>query len=193
MSIEEVAHRLALIWSPSMPLSSVRPISATTLSHYIRLHQCERYLRFRLHQPSARSLFDAYKALGVRAEQPLTPLLREAGRRFEERVMALLPPPVSDLRGSDAAATRRILAALGPNQPHYLVQAPLAAQIGDWRCVGCADIIRATRRPDGALDLSIADIKASQHDRVEYRLQVTFYARLIGAMLVDLGIPLGIV
>jgi len=176
-----------------MPLPPIRPISATTLSHYIRLDQCDRYLRFRLDRPTANALFAQYKALGVRAEQPLTPLLREAGQRFEERVLALLPPPVIDLRGSDAMVTAQVLAALVPDQRYYLVQATLAAEVGGWPCVGCADIVQATRRPDGILDLWIADIKASQHDRVEYRLQVTFYARLLRAMLRDCGITPGTV
>src|SRR5919107_5351252 len=63
-------------------------ISPTDVSQFIRLDQCERYLRLRLHERSAglRFMYD----FGV-APQSIPPLLTQSGEQFEqgvERTMA---------------------------------------------------------------------------------------------------------
>ena len=58
-------------------------MSPTEVSQFIRLDQCERYLRLRLHERSAgmRFMYD----YGV-VPQAIPPLLTQSGSRFEEEV-----------------------------------------------------------------------------------------------------------
>lgn len=163
----------------------VEPISATTLSHYIRLERCERYLRFRLDKTAMRMLKARFRDLDV-IEQPLTPLLREAGQHFESSVTEQFVGAY-DLAGQPAAATVKTITALADGESCYLVQSELQGIVGGYVCLGRADIARVSRRHDGVA-LLIADIKASQRDRVEHRLQVAFYLRLLTTMLAERGI-----
>src|SRR5918997_2619475 len=58
-------------------------ISPTDVSQFIRLDQCERYLRLRLHERSAGMRF--MHEYGV-VPQSIPPLLTQSGTRFEEEV-----------------------------------------------------------------------------------------------------------
>src|SRR5215208_8386138 len=58
-------------------------ISPTDVSQFIRLDQCERYLRLRLHERSAGMRF--MRDYGV-APQSIPPLLTRSGEHFEEKV-----------------------------------------------------------------------------------------------------------
>src|SRR5687767_5323128 len=58
-------------------------ISPTDVSQFIRLDQCERYLRLRLHERSASIRF--MHDYGV-VPQSIPPLLTRSGEHFEERV-----------------------------------------------------------------------------------------------------------
>ncbi len=158
------------------------PISATTLSHYVRLERCERYLRLTLRRDELQDLLRRFQSLDVE-QQALSPLLRAAGQRFEGQVVEGLGGQVHALDNQDAAATTAALVALPSGETCYLTQAPVAGEIGGWPCVGRADIIRATRTRGGGLDLLVTDLKASAQDHVEYFLQVAFYCRLLRSML----------
>src|SRR5215218_2113442 len=58
-------------------------ISPTDVSQFIRLDQCERYLRLRLHERSAgRRFMDDYDVV----PQSIPPLLTQSGNLFEEKV-----------------------------------------------------------------------------------------------------------
>src|ERR687894_312723 len=58
-------------------------ISPTDVSQFIRLDQCERYLRLRLHERSSSIRF--MHDYGV-VPQSIPPLLTQSGTRFEEKV-----------------------------------------------------------------------------------------------------------
>src|SRR5215213_1413965 len=58
-------------------------ISPTDVSQFIRLEQCERYLRLRLHERSSSIRF--MHDYGV-VPQSIPPLLTRSGEHFEERV-----------------------------------------------------------------------------------------------------------
>src|SRR5687768_5993341 len=58
-------------------------ISPTDVSQFIRLDQCERYLRLRLHERSAGTRF--MRDYGV-VPQSIPPLLTRSGEHFEEKV-----------------------------------------------------------------------------------------------------------
>src|SRR3954453_3214370 len=60
-------------------------ISPTDVSQFIRLEQCRRYLRLRLHERAyGRDFFEQY---GVHP-QTIPPLLTRSGQSFEDRVEA---------------------------------------------------------------------------------------------------------
>src|SRR4051794_35563004 len=57
-------------------------LTPTDISQFVRLEQCERFLRFRLAERAGQEFMDAY---GV-APQRITPLLSLSGRTFEEGI-----------------------------------------------------------------------------------------------------------
>ena len=171
-------------------MTAVDTITATTISHYVRLERCERYLRLSLRSDEMRALTARFRDLGVQ-RPPLAPTLRASGQYFEERVVASLPKGTLDLKDAAADATTTIVATLAPGEECILVQVPVAGTIGGWPCQGKADIVRAHCRVDGAIDLYVADIKASREERIEHRLQVAFYLRLLRMMLERAGCVIG--
>src|SRR5262249_29235700 len=64
------------------PTSQTLRISPTDVSQFVRLEQCERYLRFRLAERSGRTFRGEYDV----TPQRITPLLSLSGREFEEGV-----------------------------------------------------------------------------------------------------------
>src|SRR3954471_8304863 len=67
---------------PVLPSNRPLRLTPTDVSQFVRLEQCERFLRFRLAERSGQEFMDRY---GV-APQRITPLLSLSGRRFEERI-----------------------------------------------------------------------------------------------------------
>src|SRR5947209_4613438 len=97
-------HRLRPISPRSSSMPAVDPISATTLSHYVRLERCQRYLRLSLHSDEMRALTTRHRDLGIE-RPPLAPTLRASGRYWEEAVVASLPTGMHNLQDADAGAT----------------------------------------------------------------------------------------
>ena len=172
-----------------------RLIAPTDLAQFIRLDQCRRYLRLRLHERVAGSRF--LRDYDV-VPQSLPPLLTRSGRAFEQRVEAAIeattrtvrfaaPDGASD-REPDNAAVLDIIRDLSPGEAVVLFQPRLAATIGDWHLRGDVDILRLARDDDGALTALIADIKSSTAARLEHRLQVACYGEMLGAILDEAGI-----
>jgi len=64
------------------PVSQPLRLSPTDVSQFVRLEQCERYLRFRLAERSGRTILLEFDV----APQRITPLLSLSGRAFEESV-----------------------------------------------------------------------------------------------------------
>ena len=64
------------------PTSQPLRISPTDVSQFVRLEQCERYLRFRLTERSGVTFMGEYDV----SPQRVTPLLSLSGRLFEETV-----------------------------------------------------------------------------------------------------------
>ncbi len=162
-------------------------LAPTVLSQFIRLDACQRYLHFKLHPHTTEALQQRYAA----ASRPLSPLLKRAGRRFEEEVIATLDTQhrVLDLAADEAAATLAALAEVG-REPVILTQAVLEGQIGPWRAAGRADLIEVVADKQGRLHALIADVKASREERLEHRVQVAAYALLLEDMCRRAGIPL---
>src|SRR5688500_10305950 len=69
-----------IVIDPANPLR----ISPTDISQFVRLEQCERYLRFRLAERSGQNFMKAYDVI----PQRITPLLTLSGAKFEAEVEA---------------------------------------------------------------------------------------------------------
>ncbi|MBA3643305.1 MAG: PD-(D/E)XK nuclease family protein, partial [Chloroflexia bacterium] len=168
----------------------VVPISPTDVSQFIRLEQCQRFLRLHLHEGTNTSQF--LRDYGVR-RQEIQPLLTRSGVDFEVAVVAAVRErdPLLDLanndrrppRGNDNAYVLSLIRDVAPGQVLVLYQPRLEAELGSWRIRGDIDLLRVTRDPAGALHLLIADIKSSAEAKVEHRLQVAFYHEILAALL----------
>ncbi|MGI8916462.1 MAG: AAA domain-containing protein [Chloroflexota bacterium] len=168
----------------------VRPIAPTDVAQFIRLEQCERYLRLRLHEHAANRQF--LRDFGV-APQALPPLLTRAGATFEAQVEQSITGTVASINlaadAGDAAArvddnTRLIALAQQLPAGHVLVlfQPRLQVALAGWLLRGDVDILRLERDADGQLRALITDIKSSRSAKVEHRLQVTFYYEMLAAL-----------
>jgi len=156
-----------------------RRLSVTSLSQFVRLENCERYLRFRLCPKEARALL---KRWGL-TEQPLTPLLKESGSEFETGItgqLATYCERLVDMEGQDTAVTEELLRQV--RQPTILLQPSVTGRMRGYVCDSRADVIRLERDRHGGLKILIADIKASRHERMEHRLQVAMYAHIVRDM-----------
>jgi len=173
-----------------------RAISPTDVAQFIRLEQCERYLRLRLHERVAGRgfLFD----YGV-VPQSLPPLLTRSGAAFEarvERAVAARYPTRNFAAKPGALPTRpqnntevvAVARGLAPGQARVLIQARLHVTIGDWLLRGDVDLLRMERDASGALRLLIADMKSTTTAKVEHRLQVAFYAEMLAALFAAEGV-----
>ena len=85
-----------------------------------------------------------------------------------------------DLVDEKAPETIRLLQTV--RTPTILLQPSLEAPVGNFWCGGRADAIRLNRDRQGRLEVLIADIKASRQEKVEHRVQVAVYARMIEAI-----------
>ena len=182
------------------PAAGVRAISPTDIAQYIRMEQCERYLRLRLHERAhgPRFLTD----YGV-AAQPIPPLLTRSGARFEDLVEgdSAARYPSVDLAASalsskiqrppDNARVADAARALAPGATLVLFQARLQIAVAGWLMRGDVDVLRLSRDDDGALHILIADIKSSTTAKVEHRLQVAFYHEMLAALLDGAGVAYG--
>src|SRR5918912_4028996 len=144
-------------------------VSPTDVSQFIRLEQCGRYLRLRLHERSAgRDFLEDY---GV-WPQSIPPLLNRSGGEFEsctEAAVAGRFPTINLAREAGDSATRppnnarvvELAQALPPGEKLFLFQPRLAVELGRWSVRGDVDILRMERDGHGQLHLLIADMKSS--------------------------------
>ncbi|MFW6075525.1 MAG: hypothetical protein ACOC9Y_08010, partial [Chloroflexota bacterium] len=185
--------------------SDGRPLQIvpTDVAQFIRLDQCDRYLRLRLYhrqQRSATFLGD----FGV-VPQPLPPLLRHSGLTYEAEVVDQIEKTHSLIRldtdrGDGEDDNERILEVideLPPGETIVISQARIHAVITGWEVRGDIDILRLERNSDGNLSLLVADIKSSRTGKLEHRLQVAMYIEMLesilqqvsaGPLSIDLGI-----
>lgn len=155
-------------------------LPVTSLSQYIKIANCDRFLRFRLNEAEAKAMQDKWDI----TIQPLTPLLREEGFAFERRVEdALIARGEPIIRFDRKDPTDKVIAALKTAAtPTILLQPPIEGTMGATSYRGLADVIHVTPAGPATVDIYIADIKASRHERMEHRLQVAAYAYLLRQM-----------
>ncbi len=185
-----------LIDDSSLPASGqILQISPTDISQFIRLEQCQRYLRLRLHEGAAGRNFMRRAGL---TPQAIPPLLTRAGAAFEDTVEAAIAAQFPTYhfasaagkaqRGSDNAQVVARTQDLLPGATTVLFQARLVVPLDGWMIRGDADILRLERDADGALRVLIADMKSSATAKVEHRLQVAFYHAMLAGLFTQEGV-----
>ncbi len=169
----------------SINFHTERPLTAQRLAQYVARGRCERHMRFTLFPSEAKARLTRY---GLEFE-PLSPLLSGEGQRFERASVEELAASVEvrDLTGTDAAAFADAVAHQTDGRVCYY-QPTLRGRVGGWECEGRADLIEVVR-DGGRAEATVIDFKASARETVGFRLQVAFYARLLGGTLaaVNLG------
>src|SRR3954454_21040789 len=143
-------------------------ISPTDISQFVRLDQCERYLRFRLAERDGQKFMRAYDVI----PQRITPLLTLAGLDFEKRIEQQIRLAFKFVHFAEKTAgevnrpdnnqevveeARR----LAPGEDLILFQPRLQVEVGGWLIRGDVDLLRLERYRDGKLHAFIADMKST--------------------------------
>ncbi len=173
-----------------------RPISPTDVSQFIRLDQCQRFLRLRLLQHADRSGFRDLMEQYDANVQRIPALLTRSGADFElavevevrERFSRVMTFEEKYPDSSDNEAIVELLDELPPGEAQIVFQPRLQAMLDGWRLRGDVDIIRFERSASGVLSILIADMKSSSAAKVEHRLQVAFYHRMLASILAEAGV-----
>lgn len=174
-------------------------VSPTDIAQFVRLDQCRRYLRLRLHELRSGSEF--LHVSGV-APQDAPPLLAGSGVDFEDAAVKELETFAAVERFSSAqrqASGRRdnnldvvdAAKAILPGAVLCLLQPRLQGDLDGWLITGDVDVLRLSRSDDGELTAFIADLKSSASSKVEHRLQVAFYRELLQKIFAEHGIDCG--
>ncbi len=178
---------------PAENIFTERTLGAHRLAQYVSRNRCERYLRLALFPSEAKRIAARYRA----GFENLSPLLSESGQQFERDQLTELSAraDVRNLQNTSAAAFVTALKSQGAGQRTFYYQARLEGRVGGWSCEGYPDLIEIVRHDrdrgdDGAgtVDVTVIDIKASRRETVGFRLQVAFYARLLGDALREAGL-----
>ncbi len=180
---------------PVLPPSGPLRLTPTDVSQFVRLEQCERYLRFRLAERAGQKFMEQYDVI----PQRITPLLSLSGSTFETGVEADLGKRFRTVqfaakyaldhnRPANNAEVVAEAKKLAPGQSVLLFQARLDAELHGWRLRGDVDLLRLERAADGPLHVLIGDMKSTTEVKVEHRLQVAFYRLMLEELLANGGI-----
>jgi AAA domain/PD-(D/E)XK nuclease superfamily len=181
---------------PVFPEVRTLRLSPTDLSQFIRLEQCQRYLRLRLHE---RAGGDDFMAAGGVRPQAMPPLLTRSGSEFEERVEREVGERFSvrhlaeeaggsQERPNDNARVLAEMRALPAGEVRVLFQVRLQAELEGWFVTGDVDLLRLERGGDDRLRVLVADMKSTSTTKVEHRLQVAFYQALLTRLCEEEGV-----
>src|SRR5947209_8026811 len=154
-------------------------LTPTDISQFVRLEQCERFLRFRLAERGGQKFMDDYDV----TPQRITPLLSLSGGEFEKDVEKTLG---GRFRSIDYAArasqdhnrpdnNREVVdeaRRLKPDRTMFLFQPRLIVELAGWLLRGDLDLVKLERQADGGLVVLIGDMKSTAEVTVEHRLQV---------------------
>src|SRR5215204_1645540 len=173
-------------------------IAPTDLATYVRLDQCERYLRLQLFTRNAGEGF--LKEYDV-APQSLPSLLTGSGATFEVEIVEQLRgqmtvrdcSPSSKKNGSrtpDNSVICEALRGLNAGECIALIQPRLVTTVGDWAMRGDIDLLLLDRDADGIARVLVIDMKSSVTSRVEHRLQVACYLVMLRELFIQRGIAI---
>jgi hypothetical protein len=166
-------------------LATARPprLVATDVATWLRLEQCERYLRFQLEYRNEAAGAGAgfLDELDV-APQPLPALLTGSGSEFEALVLAAVGeryPLVSFAAERKGAPDNRRLIEriheLPTDETIAVTQPRLRVELGGWDLRGDLDLLVIRRNSDNQLKCTVLDMKSSADSRVEHKIQVAIY------------------
>ena len=171
-------------------------VSPTDISQFVRLGQCQRYLRLRLHEnKDGPGFIDAIEAQAV----PIPAVLTKSGREFEERVEQEIIAAIPSFRfeggggrrprdENDNLAVIEAAVRLGAGSRLALLQPKLGVEIDGWRLSGLADLVLLHRDAAGVLEAMVIDFKSSKVARLEHRLQAAIYRTMLGKLFAGVGI-----
>ena len=171
---------------------TVQRITPTDISTFVRLEQCERFLRLKLAERVGHKFMESY---GV-SIQRVTPIMSLSGNRFEDEIEKELK---SKFRTIDYAELAKhyhgrpddnddlLIQAqnLGKGESLILFQSRLHVPINRWELRGDVDLLLLRRDNAGKLDILVTDLKSTFQAKVEHRLQVAFYQIMIEALFQD--------
>ena len=188
-------HPIAFL-EPTALAARPLKISPTDISQFIRLDQCERYLRLRLHERAQGQKF-LYE-YGV-APQSIPPILTQSGAEFEEVIERAIQATANatscntaaapGARKSDNALVVERARLLAAGEVAFLFQPRLEVDLDGWFVRGDVDILRFERDAAGDLRVIIADMKSSTSAKLEHRLQVGFYHEMLDRIFNLAGLP----
>lgn len=167
-------------------------LTPTDVTQFVRLEQCERYLRFRLAERAGHDFMEEYDV----TPQRITPLLSLSGQTFEDGIETDLARRFRTVnfatkhgkahnRPDNNAEVVQEARKLPPGQTTLLFQTRLEADLGGWLLRGDVDLLRLAKTPFGTLHVFIGDMKSTVEVKVEHRLQVAFYRLMLERVLTD--------
>jgi predicted RecB family nuclease len=176
------------VLSPGRPMR----LTPTDVTQFVRLEQCERYLRFRLTERAGHDFMGEYDV----TPQRITPLLSLSGQTFEDGIETDLARRFHTVnfaakhgkahnRPDNNAEIVQEARKLPPGQTALLFQTRLEADLGGWLLRGDVDLLRLAKTPFGTLHVFIGDMKSTVEVKVEHRLQVAFYRLMLERVLKD--------
>ena len=141
---------------PVLPADRPLRLTPTDVSQFVRLEQCERFLRFRLAERAGQDFMEPY---GV-VPQRMTPLLSLSGHTFEVGIEGSLSRRFRSVHYAARYAqahnrpenNEEVLSEarrLEPGESVLLFQPRLEAEIDGWRLRGDVDLLPLERTPDG--------------------------------------------
>jgi hypothetical protein len=161
-------------------------VAPTDIASYLRLDQCERFLKLQLHLRNAGSGFLSEADV---APQALSSLLSDIGGAFEEITLEELRRhiPVIDFSlqrstNTDNREIIRIAAEMTPGERVVLAQPRLSVVVDGWSIRGDIDLLIVERRGDSA-HFTVLDTKSSSSSRIEHRIQIAIYRAMLGHLL----------
>jgi hypothetical protein len=191
--------------SGSPPLAT---LTVTNVGEFVRFESCERRAKLALNRKS----LDEELPFAERLFNPLDPVLREEGRKREDRwdqtlrdngLRKFSGPAVGeegdneDPSGADGSDDhpsfkdfREEFATLSQGQRGYGREVPIEGRIGAFEIGGRMDFL-IVRWDDGRPILRVVECKSSRKDRTYHRVQVAIYLMLVRQHLVNEPLQIG--
>src|SRR5262252_8126662 len=185
----------AIVSLPVLPTNRPLRLTPTDVSQFVRLEQCERFLRFRLAERAGQKFMEDYDV----TPQRITPLLSLSGHEFEEGVEKSLGSHFRTVHYAARASqdhnrpdnNKEVVTEarkLKPGKSVLLFQPRLNVELAGWELRGDLDLVRLERQKDGTLLVLIGDMKSTVEVKVEHRLQVAFYRLMLERLFKAEGI-----
>lgn len=168
---------------------TIQRVTPTDISQFVRLEQCERFLRLKLAERAGHKFMESY---GVTVQR-VTPIMSLSGNRFEGEIEKELKARFPTIhyaelakhyhgRHADNADLLIQVQTLGKGESLILFQSRLHVPINGWELRGDVDLLLLRRDNAEKLDVLVTDMKSTFQAKVEHRLQVAFYQIMIESL-----------